>query len=374
MAAALLVTVGTAGAAAPVDTAPQSSLSPGLVAPAVRLGRAYAAVAAHIKPAVVSVYSVRVLIARPSRSRPSSADLSQRQRPRRRPQYLLPEVSLGSGMILDREGYILTNYHVVKGFKTIRVQLSDRRTLPAEVIGTDPETDVAIIRIRGRVPADLATVQLGDSGATQDGDLVLAVGAPFGLVESVTNGIVSATQRTDLSDYEDFLQTDCPIDPGSSGGPLVNMQGKVIGMNTAILTGATARGGQGQFGGVGFAIPIDTIKAMLPTLLRGGHIIRGRIGVVMPEGIGELARQFELSEVPGALVAEVDPGSPAARAGIESGDEIVRFDGRPIRGARDLHYRIAASAPGTRVPLEIVRRGHQLSLSVIIGTLSDDAK
>jgi len=380
IAAALLATLGSDRFAgppgnAPVEQRPKGPLSPAIVAPAVQLGRAYAAVAAHIKPAVVSVYSIRLLIAPPPRSGlPSSAKQPQERRPHPQRPYTVPQVSLGSGMILDRHGYILTNYHVVKGFTTIRVQLADRRTLPAEVIGTDPRTDVAVIRIKSPVPRDLSTVQFGDSRTTQDGDLVLAVGAPFGLVESVTNGIVSATGRADLSDYEDFLQTDAPINPGSSGGPLVNMQGQVIGMNTAILTGATATDGQGQFGGVGFAIPIDRIKAILPTLLRGGHIVRGMIGVIMPEGMNEVTIPLKLPDIPGALVTQVSPGSPAQQAGIRSGDKIVRFDGQPIRDSRDLRYRVAASTPGTRVPLEIVRKGRAQSVTVVIGTLSEDTR
>jgi serine protease Do len=378
VAAGLFLTIA-ANRAVPLSTAPLPPLSPAVIAPAEELGRAFAAVAGRVKPAVVNVYSERMVTEQqPQLPFPFSGDFfgqffgqqfpqQQQQQPHR-----VPEEGLGSGMILDREGYILTNYHVVKDFTTIQVQLSDQRKFPAEVVGTDPRTDVAVIRIKGSVPGDLPTVQLGDSDAMQDGDLVLAVGAPFGLTQTVTNGIISAKGRSNLgiADYEDFLQTDAPINPGNSGGPLVNMQGQVIGMNSAILTGGTSPGSEGQFGGVGFAIPINMIKAMLPTLMKGESIVRGMIGVVIQEVSPDLAKQFNLPNTRGALVSQVNPTSPAARAGLKSGDDIVRFDGHAIDATRDLRNLVAATAPGTKVPVEFIRDGQQETVTVTVGKLT----
>lgn len=365
------------------NTARLPPLPPAVVAPAEQLGRAFAAVANHIKPAVVSVYSERMVIERqPQFPFPFGDDFfgqffgeppSRQQQPPH--QQRVPERGLGSGMILDRDGHILTNYHVVKDFTQIQVQLADGRKFAAEVVGTDPKTDVAVIRIKGTVPSDLPTVQLGDSDAMQDGDLVLAVGAPFGLTQTITNGIISALGRSNLgiSDYEDFLQTDAPINPGNSGGPLVNMRGEVIGMNSAILTGGTAPGSEGQFGGVGLAIPINMVKSMLPTLMRGGQITRGMIGVVIQEVTSELAGQFHLSSTRGALVSQVNRDSPAAQAGIRSGDVIVRFNGHEITDTRDLRNLVASATPGSRVPVEVMRDGRAETFTVTVGKLGGAA-
>jgi serine protease Do len=256
-------------ASAPSQTAP---MDPSVMAPAEQLGRAFAAVAAHVKPAVVSVYSEKkVTLGQSEFPFPFGDDFLRRffgdQAPQN-PHHHLPqgeERGMGSGMILDRSGHILTNYHVVKDVDEINVQLADKRKFAATVVGTDRQTDVAVIKIKGKLPDDVATVTLGDSDALQVGNLVEAIGAPFGLVQTVTTGIISATGRSDvgIADYEDFLQTDAAINPGNSGGPLVNMKGEVIGMNSAIATSI------GQFAGVGFAIPSGMIKTMLPKLIKG---------------------------------------------------------------------------------------------------------
>jgi serine protease Do len=375
VAAGLSVTLG-ADRTVPMTSAPLPALSPAVITPAEQLGRAFAAVAARIKPAVVSVYSQRMVLERePEFNFPFGDDFFGQffgQQPQlRQRQFRVPERGLGSGMILDREGHVLTNYHVIKGFTQIQIQLPDQRKFDAAVVGTDPKTDVAIIRIKGTVPSDLPTVQLGDSDAMKDGDLVLAVGAPFGLTQTVTNGIISAKGRSNLgiADFEDFLQTDAPINPGNSGGPLVNMQGQVIGMNSAILTGGTEDGGEGQFGGVGFAIPINMIKAMLPTLLRGGQIVRGMIGVVIQEVTPDLQKQFQLPSTQGALVSQVNGDSPAAHAGIESGDDIVRYDAHAIENPDELRNLVAATTPGSRVPVEVIRDGRQQTISITVGEL-----
>jgi len=233
------------------------AISESIVAPAEQLGMAFAAVAAHIKPAVVSVYSEKTMKVQPQDfPSPFGDDFLDQffgQQPRLRnkqKEYRVPQGGMGSGMILDKHGHILTNYHVVSEVDKIKVQLADKRSFEAKIVGADPKTDVAIIKITGDIPDDLPIVQLGDSEAMEDGYLVIAVGAPFGLTQTVTNGIISAKGRSDvgIAAFEDFLQTDAPINPGNSGGPLVNMRGEVIGMNSAIASGG------GQFGGEGHSI------------------------------------------------------------------------------------------------------------------------
>jgi serine protease Do len=260
---AVFVAIGlllTVAASRPLgSTMTPQPIDPAVVAPAEQLGKAYAMVAAHVRPAVVSVYSEKVVKFQQFQMPFPFGDQffqqffgnqipQQRMHPREYKQY---QRGMGSGMILDREGHILTNYHVVKDVDEISVRLADKRKFEAEIVGTDPRTDIAVIKLKGRLPHDLPTVTLGDSDALEVGDLVLAIGAPFGLTQTVTAGMISAKGRSDvgITDYEDFLQTDAPINPGNSGGPLVNMRGEVVGMNSAIATSV------GQFAGVGFAIP-----------------------------------------------------------------------------------------------------------------------
>ena len=367
----------------PVSVVPSESV----VAPAEQLGMAFAAVASHIKPAVVSVYSEKMVKIPPPESPfdfPFSDDFfhqffgqqspqpSLRNKPK---EYSVPQSGMGSGMILDREGRILTNYHVVSDVDEIKVQLADKRSFKAKIVGTDPKTDVAIIKITGDVPNDLPTVQLGNSDALEVGHLVLAVGAPFGLAQTVTQGIISAKGRSDvgIAAYEDFLQTDAPINPGNSGGPLVNMRGEVIGMNSAIATGGTRFGDEGQSAGVGFAIPSNMIKTMLPTLITGGKITRGMLGVVIQDVTQELANQFHLSDTKGALVSQVNKGSPAERAGLKAGDVIVGLNGENVSNTRQLRNLVAATAPGSRVEIAVIRDGKERTLNATIGTMAAEA-
>ena len=353
-----------------------------VVAPAEQLGMAYAAVAAHIKPAVVSVYSEKMVKVQPHEFPfPFGDDLfdqffgqqsPHRPRSRDKPkEYKVPQSGMGSGMILDKQGHILTNYHVVSDVDKINVQLADKRSFEAKIIGTDPKTDVAVIRITDDVPNDLPTVQLGDSDALEVGHLVMAVGAPFGLTQAVTNGIISAKGRSDvgLAAYEDFLQTDAPINPGNSGGPLVNMHGEVIGMNSAIATGGSGFGGEGQSAGVGFAIPSNIIKTMLPTLIKGQQITRGMLGVAIQDITKELAEQFHLPDTKGALVSQVTKDSPAETAGLKPGDVIVRMDGKEVQDTRQLRNLVADIAPGTSVKIGVIRDGKERIFSATIGKM-----
>lgn len=343
-----------------------------VIAPAEQLGKAFAMVAAHVRPCVVSVYSEKTIkFTQPEFSFPFGDDffhqffggqMPQQQQPRLR-EFRGQQQGMGSGMILDKQGHILTNYHVVRDTDELKVQLADKRTFEAEIVGTDPKTDVAIIKMKGHLPDDLPTVTLGDSDAVQVGDLVMAIGAPFGLQQTVTEGIISATGRSNvgIADYEDFLQTDAPINPGNSGGPLVNMRGEVIGMNSAIATSV------GRFEGVGFSIPSNMIKSMLPKLVKGEKIVRGQLGVVIQEMTKDLAKQFGLSEAKGVLVSQVNKDSAADKAGIKVGDVITRYDGHDVQNVRHLRDLVAATSPGTAAKIEVMRNGKEETLTATIG-------
>ncbi|HTO90725.1 MAG TPA: Do family serine endopeptidase [Candidatus Sulfotelmatobacter sp.] len=345
-------------------------LADNVVAPALALSRTFEQVAARVRPEVVSVYSEKIVKVR---SLPFGDDDFFRQffgdgaMPFQTPQeQSIPQRGMGSGIVIDEHGDILTNHHVVDGVDQIRVRLADQRTMTAKVVGSDAKADIAVIRIEGDVPSNLPIARFGDSDSIRVGDLVLAIGAPFGLTQTVTQGIISATGRSNvgIEDYEDFLQTDAPINPGNSGGPLVDMRGDVVGMNTAIATHL------GQSAGVGFAIPANLIQHELPTLLRGGQIARGFLGVTIQDLTPDLARDFHMNGKVGALVSEVRKDSPAERAGIETGDVIVSYDHRPIDDSRELRNAVAATLPGRRVEVGVMRIGRQRSLEVELGSQS----
>jgi serine protease Do len=375
VATGLFVTIG-AKSPAP-EIAATGAIPESVTAPAEQLGRAYAAVAAHVKPAVVSVYSEKMVrMQNPDFHFPFGDDFFNRffgepfpfhRLPGR--EFEVPQRGMGTGMLLDEKGHILTNYHVVRDVDEIRVQLSDKRTFGAKIVGADRKTDVAVLRLEGSIPRDLPTIELGDSDALEDGHLVMAIGAPFGLTQTVTTGVISAKGRSDVgvADYEDFLQTDAPINPGNSGGPLINMRGEVVGMNSAIETMV------GQYSGVGFAIPSNMIRDMLPTLLKGGQITRGMIGVSIQDITRELAEQFKLPASKGALIAQVNKNSPAEKAGLKAGDVIVRFNGRGVGGSSQLRNMVAASAPGSKASIVVVRNGREETFTVTIGKMSAEA-
>jgi len=349
--------------------------------PAHELSKAFGAVAAHVSPAVVSVYSEKTVKFRSWEwGFPFGGDFFQRffgedwpgsSRRRSQPaprEYRIPQRGAGSGMIVDKEGHILTNWHVVRDVDKIKVQLADKRQFDAEVVGKDEKSDVAIIKIKGRVPKDLPVVTLGNSDELKVGDWVLAIGAPFGLAQTVTAGIISAVGRANVgvADYEDFIQTDAAINPGNSGGPLVNMRGEVIGINTAIATSV------GQFAGVGFAIPINMAKNMMPTLLKGQPVTRGFLGVIIQDITDDLAEQFKLANNKGALVAQVNKDSPAEKAGVKTGDVIIKYRGKLVADTRELRNAVAATAPGTKAELTVLRDGKEKTLTVTIGKLTPE--
>jgi serine protease Do len=270
--------------------------------------------------------------------------------------------SLGSGIIVDKDGYIITNNHVVSGAQEIKVRLADGREYQAKVIGRDPKTDLALIKISS-IFKDLPTLALGDSDIMQVGDWVLAIGNPFGLEHTVTQGIISASGRVIGSGpYDNFLQTDAPINPGNSGGPLVNLKGEVIGINTAIVAA-------GQ--GIGFAIPSSTAKGVVAQLREKGKVVRGWLGVSIQMVTPDLAPSFGLKEARGAIVADVIKGSPAEKAGIKQGDVILAFDGKAVKSSNDLPWIVAETPVGKTVNVTLIRQGKELDVKVTIVEMTE---
>ncbi|MFQ5694249.1 MAG: trypsin-like peptidase domain-containing protein, partial [Nitrospinota bacterium] len=265
-----------------------------------------------------------------------------------------PRHSLGSGFIVDPGGYILTNHHVIERARVIKVTLEDRSEYVARVVGTDPTADLALLKIdAGR---SLPSSRLGDSDSLEVGEWVIAIGSPFGLAHTVTVGVVSGKGRViGASPFDDFIQTDAYINVGNSGGPLLNARGEVVGINTAIVAESL---------GVGFAIPVNVAKATLKDLHGRDTSLRGRLGLVVGEPSPDLIRELGRAATGGALVSEIDPEGPAARAGIRKGDVIVGFNGRRLQGGRDLRNRVASLPPGSRARLRLLRKGKLILLGV----------
>jgi serine protease Do len=271
----------------------------------------------------------------------------------------------GSGFIISKDGVVVTNNHVVENAKEITVRLSDGTELPAKVLGRDPKTDLAVLKVEAK--HDLPVVRLGDSDALRVGDWVVAIGNPFGLDNTVTAGIVSAKGRTIGSGpYDQFIQTDAPINPGNSGGPLFNERGDVIGINTAIFSQS------GGNVGIGFAIPINLAKELAPQLEEQGHVTRAWLGVSIQPLTPELAESLGADDTHGALVAGVTPDGPAAKAGIETGDVITSFNDKPVDDHNGLPSLVAASKIGERVAVKVLRDGKRKTLDVTLAKLADD--
>ncbi len=275
----------------------------------------------------------------------------------------LKQQSLGSGFIIDKDGYIITNNHVVEGADEIKVKLADGREFKAKVIGRDPKTDLALIKIT-TLFKNLPVLPLGDSDKIRVGDWVLAIGNPFGLEHTVTQGIISATGRVIGSGpYDNFLQTDAPINPGNSGGPLINLKGEVIGINSAIIA-------SGQ--GIGFAIPSNMAKNVVSQLKEKGKVVRGWIGVSVQSVTSEMAQSFGLKEPKGALVGDVVSGSPAEKAGIRRGDVIIAFDGKDIKQMSDLPRMVAETPVGKTVDIKVIRDGKEVDLKITVAELTEE--
>jgi serine protease Do len=272
---------------------------------------------------------------------------------------------LGSGVIVSPDGYILTNNHVVGGAEEIHVTLMDKREFTAKVIGKDSKTDLALIKIDSKEPLPVAL--LGDSDASEVGDWVVAIGNPFGFTLTTTAGIVSAKQRNNITggNYDDFIQTDASINPGNSGGPLFNTSGQVIGINTAIYsrTGTNA--------GIGFAIPVNLAKHVMDQLKQHGRVVRGWLGVEIQEVTPDLAQSFGLAKPEGALIASTEKDGPAAKAGLERGDVVLKFDGKDVHDEHELPVLVADTLINRKVPVELIRNGKHKTLDVTVGELKE---
>ena len=326
-------------------------------------GATIADVAAKVTPSVVNVFSERT-IARPEMSPYWSDpffhfffDTPDQMPLRREPQR---ERSLGSGVIVSSDGVILTNNHVVDHADKVRVALQDGRELGAKVVGTDPKSDVAVLRVSAK---GLPAIELADSSKIRVGDLVLAIGNPFGLGQTVTMGIISAVGRANMgiTDYEDFIQTDAAINPGNSGGALVDMQGKLVGINTAIVSRS------GGYQGVGFAIPSNMAVQVEDAILAHGKVTRGWLGVAVQNVTAELARSMDLEAHHGVLVSDVTPGSPAAKAGIARGDVIVAIGGHATNTSAQLRNAVALAGRDARVHVELVHGKTPRAVDVVLG-------
>lgn len=271
--------------------------------------------------------------------------------------------SLGSGFLINNDGYILTNNHVVEGADEVEVLLTDKRKFTAKVVGSDPKTDIAVIKISAK---GLPSVPLGDSDRLNVGDWVMAVGNPFGLEHTVTAGIVSAKGRViGAGPYDDFIQTDASINPGNSGGPLFDLKGEVVGVNTAIVA-------SGQ--GIGFAIPINMAKDLVPQLISSGKVTRAWLGVGIQEITPDLAKSFKLSSEKGALVSNVFPDSPAEKGGLQSGDIVLSFDGKDIGESHELPMLVAREPVGKKVPVKVLRDGKEEIHEVTLGEMGEGEK
>jgi serine protease Do len=285
--------------------------------------------------------------------------------PRQRGPQEEKEHGLGSGVIVGTNGYILTNNHVVDGATDIKVSLRDKREFTAKVVGRDPKTDIAVLKI----DADhLAAIPLGDSSKVQVGDLAFAIGDPFGVGQTVTMGIVSATSRANLGieDYEDFIQTDAAINPGNSGGALIDAKGELIGINTAILSGS------GGNQGVGFAIPVNLAKRVMDQIVDHGHVVRGFLGATIQDVSPTMATALKMKDSNGVLIGDVTAKGPAAQAGVKPGDVVTKLNGQPMLNAAELRLLVSQTDPGTTVPLTVLRDGSTVNLTVKLGELPND--
>jgi serine protease Do len=335
-----------------------------------KLGNSFAPVVKKVAPSVVNIYSTHIVHVHPMHIPFNDPFLRQffggqfpnhgRERTRR-------EQDLGSGVIISPDGYILTANHVVEGADEIKVAIDNgKKEYTAKVIGTDPPTDVAVLKIDAK---DLPAITLGDSDQLEVGDVVLAIGDPFEVGQTVTMGIVSALGRSGLgiNGYEDFIQTDAAINPGNSGGALVDAEGRLVGINTAIISNT------GESEGVGFAVPINLARHDMERLISGGKITRGYLGIKLQDINAGLAEQFGLPDQNGALVDDVPPNTPASKGGIKSGDVITAFNGKPIADPESLSLAVSECAPGSAATVKLLRNGHALTVGVTLGELPAEA-
>lgn len=327
---------------------------------------AFTSVADRVTPAVVNVSTVSSKASAPGedpeRFREFFGEEFYEKYFKRRPRE--DARASGSGVIVDPKGYILTNNHVVENAREITVRLSDSRKFTATLVGRDPKTDLAVLKIDS--PNPLPVAEMGDSDRLKVGQWAIAIGNPFGLDRTVTVGIISATARTrvGVATYENFIQTDASINPGNSGGPLLNLDGRVIGVNTAIVAA-------GQ--GIGFSIPINEARLVMNQLIKSGRVVRGWLGVAIQDVTDELSRSFGVREREGVLVADVIKGGPAEKAGVRPGDVVVEFNGVKIKEVPDLQRRVANVTPGETVKLTVVRDKQMVPVTVAIGEMPAEA-
>lgn len=350
------------------DAPPQLKTDPAPLSADARPGLSFAPVINQVSPSVVNIYTTK-------NTRPDQGMAPFLEDPFFRRFFDVPfdavprerkEQALGSGVIVSTNGYILTNSHVVDGAEEIKVGLNDNQTtFDAKLVGTDPQTDIAVIKVNAK---NLPAITLTDSDNVRVGDMVLAIGNPFGLGQTVTMGIVSAKGRGGMGivDYEDFIQTDASINPGNSGGALVDSAGRLIGINQSILT----RSGGNH--GVGFAVPANLAKYVMESLVKNGKVERGYLGVMIQPVTDDLAKAFGLGDNSGALVGEVTAGSPAEVAGLKEGDVITEFNGKKISGSQQLRLMVSQTAPGTKVAVKLLRDGKPQEASVDLRGLPKD--
>lgn len=350
---------------------PKLNIQEGPLSREVKAATSYAPVIKKVAPSVVNIYSTMTIRERPT-SNPLLDDpffrqfFGERFGPQAQPRERKAQ-SLGSGIIISADGYILTANHVIEGADKVKVALaSGQKEYDAKIIGTDPPTDVAVLKIEAKnVPA--ATI--ADSDKLEVGDTVLAIGNPFAVGQTVTMGIVSATGRGGfgVTGYENFIQTDAAINPGNSGGALVDAEGRLIGINTWIISGS------GGYQGIGFAVPINMARYAMERLITEGKVTRGYLGIsLQPDLTSEVAQQFQLPDMNGALVTSVEPDSPAAKAGFKEGDFITEFNGKKVTEMRQLRLMVSETAPGAKVTVKLLREGKEKTLNATLAPFPED--
>ncbi|HKC06358.1 MAG TPA: Do family serine endopeptidase [Methylomirabilota bacterium] len=354
--------------AAPVPSSPQAAAGLG-IAEALQLG--FVDVAQHVRPAVVHLGTIQRAKNRRGPNLPQGNDdpffrdffnqFFGSEGPDSRSEFRRP--GLGSGVIIDKRGLVLTNFHVVKGADEILIRLSDKREYRGQILGTDPKTDLAVVKFQP--DHEVTVASLGNSDALRVGEWAIAIGNPFGLDQTVTVGVISATGRSDvgIATYENFIQTDASINPGNSGGPLVNLKGQVIGVNTAIVAA-------GQ--GIGFAIPINMVKRVVDQLVDKGKVVRGWLGVALQPLSPDLAQSLGLAGTNGAVVGSTITGSPAAQAGLQQGDVIIAYDSTPVDDYRHVQRLVAETRVGKSVTLQIVRKKQKMDVAITIAEVPDE--
>ncbi len=369
LAVAMAVGVGAyqlakpAAAASPMPAPAAAALDNASVQPLLNYDRAMEALAAHVTPAIVNVTVTAKTKGDENSELPPEIQQFGKQFGFQFPQQQGPQIEhgLGSGVIISPDGYIVTNNHVIDNATDIRVTMSDRRVMRAKLVGADPLTDIAVLKVN---ETNLPSVPFGDSTKLEPGQLVLAFGNPYGFRFTVTRGIISALNRpnpeSDRRKPGEFIQTDAAINPGNSGGPLVDARGEVIGINTFLISGT------GSFSGMGFAIPTQIVKPTVDALIKNGKVTHGYMGIGIADVTPENAKFFEMQKAQGALVTQVEPNTPGAKAGLKTGDVITALNGKPVNDAGELQVEVGQTSPGTTIQLGVVRDGKNQTIPVTL--------